>query len=52
MAPDELNLCNNQPKTCARDEGGMGEGVQLVGSAGRARIDRLGTIKLGGGIKN
>ena len=52
MAPDELNLRNNQPKTCARDEGCMGEGVQLVGSAGRARIDRWGMIKLGGGIKN
>ena len=52
MAPDELNLYNNQPKTRAHDEGCMGEGVQPMGSAGGARIDRLGTIKLGGGIKN
>jgi len=52
MAPDELNKSNNQPKTCARDKGCMGEGVRPVGSAGGARINRLGTIKLGGGIKN
>jgi len=51
MAPDELNLCNNQPKTRARDEGCMSEEVRPMGSAGGAQIDRLGTIKLGGGIK-
>jgi hypothetical protein len=51
MAPDELNGCNNQPKTRARDEGCMGEEVRPMGSAGGARFDCLGTIKLGGGIK-
>jgi hypothetical protein len=30
----------------------MGEEVRPMGSAGGARFDRLGTIKLGGGIKN
>jgi hypothetical protein len=51
MAPDELNESNNQPKTYSHDEGCMGEGVWPVGSAGGARFDRLGTIKLGGEVK-
>ncbi len=52
MAADELNLCNNQPKTRARNKGCMGEEARPMGSAGGARFDRLGTIKLGGEIKN
>ncbi len=52
MAPEQKIIHNNQPKTCASDEGCIGEEVGLVGSAGGARFDRLGAIKLGEAVKN
>jgi hypothetical protein len=48
MALDEVNISNNQLKTCARDKGCVGEEVQPVRSAGGAQLNHLGTIKLGG----
>jgi hypothetical protein len=42
----------NQPKTHARDQVYiMEEEVRPVKSEGGVRSDRLGTIKLGGGLK-
>jgi hypothetical protein len=52
MAPDQKIKHNNHPKTGAGDEGCIGKEVQLVGSAGGVRFDRLGVIKLGEGVKN
>ncbi len=52
MAPDQKIKHNNQPKTHAVDKGCIGEKVQQVGSAGGARFDRLGVIKLSEGVKN
>jgi hypothetical protein len=52
MAPNRKIKHNNQPKTRAGDEGCIGEEVRQVGSAGGARFDRLGVIKLGEGVKN
>ncbi len=49
-SPDE-GITQQPTKTRARDEGYLGEEVWPVGSDGGARFDRMGTIKLGGGIK-
>ena len=51
MAPDELNIHNNQPKTRAHDKGSKREEVRPVGCDGEVWFNRVGTIKLGGGGK-
>jgi hypothetical protein len=53
MAPDRKIKHNNQPKTRVGNEGYIGEEVWPVVSAGGARFDCLGAIKLGKeGVKN
>jgi hypothetical protein len=52
MALDQKIKHNNQPKTHGVDKGCMGEEVRQVGSAGGARFDYLGVIKLSDGVKN
>ncbi len=52
MAPDQKIKHNNQPKTRAVNKGCIGKEVRQVGSAGGARFDGLGVIKLGEGVKN
>jgi hypothetical protein len=52
MAPDQKIKHNNQPKTCAGNEGCIGKEVRPVESAGGAQFDRLGAINLGKGVKN
>ncbi len=51
MAPDQKIKHNNQSKTHAVDKGCIGEEVWQLGSAGGARFDCLGVIKLGKGGK-
>jgi hypothetical protein len=51
MAPDRKIKHNNQPKTRAGNKGCIGKEVRQVGSAGGARLDYLGVIKLGEGVK-
>jgi hypothetical protein len=51
MAPDELKICNNQPKTRGRDVVGIGYKARPSGNAGGGALDRFGADELGEGVE-
>jgi hypothetical protein len=54
MAPDELKICNNQPKTRGHDGGGIGYEARPSGRRvmqGGDAFDRSWAVELGVGVE-